>query len=273
MLRGYYSAASGMIAQQRKQDVLSNNMANVLTPGYKAEQTTLRSFPEMLMSRVENRTLPVSNGKTLPYRERIGSLNSGVYLQETIPSFQQGPLQNTDVYTDLALLNGNLPDESGALLYTVQGADGDVQYTRNGNFTVDGEGYLVTAHGHYVLDAGGNPIDTNNEEFTVNKSGELTINGNVIPIGVTYVDNANDLVKGNNDLFQYEGEGNPQDARQLDGVTFQIQQGMVEGSNVDPQQTMTDMMSTYRSFEMNQRVLKAYDESMKIAVTDIGRIR
>ncbi|MUK89683.1 flagellar hook-basal body complex protein [Ornithinibacillus sp. L9] len=266
MLRGFYTAASGMIAQQRHQEALSNNIANANTPGYKADQATLRSFPEMLMHQMGSKNIPTQHNIKYPVSNPIGSLSTGVYVQEYVPNFAQGDIRDTGITTDLALVNGNMPDETGSIFFTVQNDAGEVRYTRNGNFTVDGQGYLVTNHGHYVLDQAGNPIQTDGMEFTVTPEGAIQVNGQNIPLGIAYTANANDFEKEGNDLFNGEAGAVPADA------TFTIQQGFLEGSNVDSMQSMTKMMEAYRMFETNQRVLKAYDESMDKAVNEIGRI-
>ena len=266
MLRGFYTAASGMIAQQRQQESLANNIANVNTPGYKADQATLRAFPELLMQQMGSQRIPTTRGFSLPIGQQIGTLNTGVYVQETIPNFEQGDLRETGVTTDLALANGILPDETGSLFFTVQNEAGEVRYTRNGNFTVDGQGYLTTNQGYYVLDQVGNTIPTNSLEFTVNPEGILQVEGQNIPLGIAYTDNVNDFVKEGNGLFNGEAGILPA------GTTFTVQQGFLEGSNVDSLTSMTQMMQSYRMFETNQRVLKAYDESMGKAVNEIGRL-
>ncbi|SET25229.1 flagellar basal-body rod protein FlgG [Salinibacillus kushneri] len=275
MLRGFYTAASGMMSQQRRQDVLSNNMANALTPGYKADQTSMRAFPELLIERTDSKQLPVNHSVNIPNNKLIGSLNTGVYMQETIPDFGQGDLRETGMSTDLALRNGQMPDENGSLFYTVQNQDGGTSYTRNGNFTIDADGYLVTNSGHYVLDDNGNQIQVNHDQFNVTSNGDIQVDGATIPLGIVYHQNpTEDFTKGENDLYNIDGDGaEPVNARGIGGVTFEVRQGMLERSNVDTAQTMTDMMQTYRNFEANQQVLKAYDKSMDLAVNQIGRLR
>ncbi|RKQ34354.1 flagellar hook-basal body protein [Oceanobacillus halophilus] len=267
MLRGFYTAASGMIAQQRSQEALSNNIANMNTPGYKADQAAKRAFPELLIQQMSSKQIPASNGSNITSKKTIGSLNTGVYVQEMIPNFSQGDIRETSIKTDLAIVPGNVPDEDGALFFTVQNEDGEVRYTRNGNFTVDGQGFLVTGQGYYVLDDAGNPIETDGMEFIVDPDGTLqTADGQTIELGISYTDNVLDMVKEGNDLFNGEAAAVPE------GTTFTVKQGFLEGSNVDAMQTMTDMMTAYRLFETNQRVLKAYDESMGKAVNDIGKL-
>ncbi|MFD2629376.1 flagellar hook-basal body protein [Oceanobacillus kapialis] len=266
MLRGFYTAASGMIAQQRTQEALSNNIANANTPGYKADQTSLKAFPEMLMQQMGGKTIPTSNSLNLPIQNPIGSLNTGVYVQEAAPNFMQGDLRETSIPTDMALVNGTLPDEAGALLFSVQNEEGDVRYTRNGNFTVDGQGYLVTNQGYYVLDEAGNPIQTDGMEFSVSEDGIVQTNAGNYGLGIAYTADANGMEKEGNGLFNGEAGAVPA------GATYNVQQGFLERSNVDSLQSMTRMMESYRLFETNQRVLKAYDESLGKAVSEIGRL-
>lgn len=265
MLRGFYTAASGMIAQQRQQESMSNNIANVNTPGYRADQSVLKAFPEMLMERMGSKQLPVQRGLDMATNARIGSMNTGVYVQETLPDFSQGDLRETGLPTDLAIQQGNVPDENGGLFFTIE-KDGEERFTRNGNFTIDSAGFLVTNQGYYVLDANGGRIQTDGLEMTVGEDGMIGVGGAQVPLGISYVADTNGLAKEGEDMFRGEGGAAPADAR------FAVQQGQLEGSNVDVMQEMTRMMDSYRVFESNQRVLKAYDESMGKAVSEIGRI-
>ncbi|MCA0985491.1 flagellar hook-basal body protein [Halobacillus yeomjeoni] len=274
MLRGFYTAASGMLANQRMQETLSNNMANAYTPGYKADQGTVRSFPELLIQQMGNKSIPTSRGLKLPVHNKVGSLHTGVYMQESVSDFTQGDLKETGISTDLALIQGSVPDSSGMIFFNVQNEDGEMRYTRNGNFTVDGEGFLTTNQGYYVMDQNDDPIQTGGMDFSLTDTGTLRLGEREIPLGLTYTSNSPDMVKEGNDLFRPGEEAEPLvDARANPEINFQIRQNFLERSNVDPSRTMTEMMNTYRSFEMNQRVLKAYDESMQKAVTEIGRLR
>ena len=272
MLRGMYGAAAGMIAQQQRQEMLTNNLANANTPGYKADQASMRSFPNMLLKAMDTAGMPPFQA---PY---IGELTTGVYLHERMPNFRQGDLAETGNNTDIALLQGVLPPTEsgrpGALFYTVQADNGEVRYTRNGNFAVDGQGFLTTTEGHYLLGADGAPLQVDNEEFRVNEDGVLlTAEEAVIgQLNIVYADDPMLLVKEGNGLLRFEGEGELPTALGNDAITYQLQQGFIERSNVDASQTMTEMMSAYRSFEANQRVLQAYDQSMDKAVNEIGRL-
>ncbi len=163
MFKGFYTVATGMIAQQRKTEIITNNMANANTPGFKADQTTIRSFPDMLLSAVGNTNIPTEKNLKVPSIQEIGTVNTGIYLQETLANYTQGSLIETNLTTDVALIDGTLPiDEesgnSGAIFFKLEHPDGGEAYTRNGNFTLDGQGYLVNGNGYYVLSDAGERI-------------------------------------------------------------------------------------------------------------------
>lgn len=271
LLRGFYTAASGMIAQQRNTETISNNISNANTPGYKADQATLRSFPELLIQQMGKVNVPTTNGLNLQQRQPLGGLVTGVYAQESISNFSQGPIRETGLLTDLALVDGALPEETGGLFFTVEDDNGEERYTRNGHFTVDGEGFLTTGFGNYVLDDNKNRIQTGGMNFQVTDDGDVQIGPVNTPLHIAYVEDTNDLIKDDNDMYMLEA-GQAANAANT-GAAYEIHQGVLEGSNVDAMQAMTDMMTSYRSFEQNQRVLKAYDESMGKAVSEIARLR
>jgi flagellar basal-body rod protein FlgF len=278
MFRGFYTVASGMLSQQRKTEMLTNNMSNANTPGYKADQASMRAFPEMLMDRMDSTSIPTEKKLSLPFNQRVGTLNTGVYMQETIPSFVQGDLQETGRGLDVALLDGSMPvDEEtgirGSVFLTVEGPDGSPRYTRNGNLTVNGNGFLTTNSGFYMLDENGERIQLESDQFTVGENGQIVVDGNAVAtLGVGYSDNPNLLVKQGDGLLATEGNVALADAYDEPNVSFATKQGFLERSNVDASRTMTDMMSAYRAFEANQKVLQAYDRSMEKAANEIGRV-
>ena len=273
MFRGFQTVASGMIAQQRKTELLTNNMANANTPGYKADQTTIRSFPNMLLSRLSSEgTL---NGKKLT---EVGELNTGVYMQETIGLLTQGQLKETELNTDIALIDGQLPQDeetgqTGAVFYRLENSAGGEAYTRNGSFTIDAEGFLTNPNGLYVLDSEGERIQLQNDDFQVESDGQIYEDGlAVAQIGISFSAQPETLVKQDNGLFQTSDGTNLTSAYDTENASFSMQQGYVEGSNVDTARTMTDMLTAYRAFEANQKVLQAYDKSMEKAVNEVGRV-
>lgn len=278
MFRGFYTVATGMLTQQRKTEMLTNNMSNVNTPGFKADQASMRAFPEMLLSSLGGSKVPTQNGMSSTRMTPVGGLNTGVYMQEAVPLFTQGDLRETGLSTDLAILQGDLPvnEETGipgALFFTLENEDGTDRYTRNGNFALDAEGFLTTPGGYYVLDENGARIELDNDRFEVTDGGQIVQNGvNIGRIGVAYSDDPRALVKEGDELYRAPEGTVFENAYNVADAGFSMNQGSLERSNVDSARTMTDLMTSYRSFEANQKVLQAYDRSMEKAVNEVGRL-
>lgn len=273
MFRGFYTVGSGMIAQQRRTEMLANNMANANTPGFKAEQSSIRSFPEMFMSNLNATRIPTEKGLNLKGLSPVGELSTGVYMQETMPLFTQGSLRETGLTTDIALIEGNLPvneetGEKGALFFRLENGAGNELYTRNGNFTLDAAGNLTNPMGHYVLDSNGQRIQLQNDNFSISDAGIIMQDGAAVAtLGVSFAEQPSALMKQGNGLFA-SNDGNLPGAA---NNSYSFQQGYLEASNVDAGRTMTDMLAAYRAFEANQKILQAYDRSMEKAV-EIGRV-
>jgi flagellar basal-body rod protein FlgF len=277
MLRGIDTATSGMIALQRRQDALTNNLANADTPGYKQDAATLRSFPEMLLSLTHVKQ---------PTNQSIGTLSLGVYNQETLPLFTQGDLVSTNQPFDVAIEDSQLQPVlqnnqyiKPAAFFSVQSADGKFHLTRNGQFTVNSSGQLTTSAGELVLGQNGNPIadpELASGDVAVQDNGEVILHPGgagarkIGSIGVVVVKDPNQLSKEGNGLFQLAG-GSPAMIEPTAPVGVQFHQKMLEQSNVDLSQTMTQMMSNMRLYEANQKVLQAYDKTLD-QLNTIGRV-
>lgn len=278
MFRGLYTATSGMMATNRQQQILTNNLSNANTPGFKEDQAVLRAFPEQLIKAIENG----KKGTIVPHN--IGSLATGVYTQEGIPSFLQGPLKETGNLTDMVLLDELLPtnpetQKKGTMVFAAATENEEVRYTKNGTFAVNAEGVLTTSEGFPVLDENQQSIQVGSTDFTVQENGQIILadgtQGSRLWIGHT--ENPEQFVKEGQNLLRWAG--NPEETPQfIDNVALLnttdsfIKQGFIEQSNVDLTKTMTDMMTTYRGFESNQKVIQAYDRSMEKAVNEIGRV-
>lgn len=278
LFRGFYTVASGMIAQQRRTEMLTNNMANANTPGFKADQSVIRSFPDMLMSRLGNEQIPTDDPMQLKSMNRVGAINAGIYMQETLPLFTQGQVKDTELPTDFALIDGVLPiDEGtgkpGALFFRLESQNEGESYTRNGNFTLDADGFLVNPQGLYVLSDTGTRIQLQNDDFKVDGDGRIFV-GDLEEnrIGISFAQTPDTLMKTDNGLYRTADQTILPSAYTTQEVSFSIQQGFLEGSNVDAARTMTDMLTAYRAFEANQKVLQAYDRSMEKTVNEIGRV-
>ncbi|WP_413300399.1 flagellar hook-basal body protein [Bacillus sp. 1P10SD] len=289
MLRGLYSAASGMFSMERKQEALSNNLANAQTPGFKKDDTPLRAFPKLFLERIKdfNENVPGASGvgQTVP----MGELFNGVYAQERIPSFIQGTLVQTDQPLDVAIEDQSIPLQvvngrtvKPTALFAVELADGTVGYTRNGKWDLDANGNLVTSEGYRVLGADHKPIQItggiSKEDLYINANGQLIANSNVPAktsevgqIGMVVVQNPYDLKRQGANVYKSDtalpfiqdaGGTNP-------GVS--LHQGFIEQSNVDQGQTMADMMTTVRAYEANQKVIGVYNQSLE-QLYSVGKI-
>jgi len=286
MIRGLYSAASGMFTMERKQEALSDNLANVQTPGYKKDETVLRSFPNLLLQRIndfsETGNVTPAGMPQIPQSMTIGELSNGVYAQERIPSFQQGTLVQTEGTFDVAIEDQSIPtqeingqDVKPTAFFAVQLPDGSVGYTRNGKWDLDANGNLVTSEGYRVLGANGEPIQVTSsirrEDLQINANGQILANGTetIGQIGVAVADNPLELRRIGGNVYQAE---NPlafiQDGNNP-GVT--LHQGFLEQSNVDSAQTITEMMMAIRSYEANQKVISVYDKSLE-QLYSVGRV-
>jgi len=130
-----------------------------------------------------------------------------------------------------------------------------------------------TASGLYVLDENNERIQLTSTDFSVTSDGVITSgNGEAYRLGISYTDTPEQLVKEGDGLYRAQDGAVLQSAYANNQVNFQVRQGFLENSNVDTAQTMTDMMTAYRAFEANQKILQAYDKSMDQAANEIGKI-
>ncbi|KQX60180.1 flagellar hook-basal body protein [Paenibacillus sp. Root444D2] len=297
MLRGLYTAAAGMISEQRRHDTITNNIANINSPGFKQGNALSRSFPEMLISTIRGG----QGASTAP----LGKMSLGVFSEESISIHAQGDLQETQNPFDFALVSkiqvpGMNFDASGKFvnadgertfqpqaLFTVLNADGEQRYSLNGKFTVDTAGQLVNANGNQVLGRDGQPlllIDGAGQpihSFKVTDKGEfLDANGLPLlgptgqPVGLmlSRAENPNLLLREGNGLLRINPGDEATVTQVAAGDQVEVRQGFIERSNVDSAQSMVDMMSALRAYEANQKVIQSYDKSMEKAANEVGRV-
>lgn len=262
MLRGMYTGASAMLAQQARVDVLANNLANVDTVGFKREQVVQSAFPDMLMRRVFD---PVGAGGDAGSfygqggwdpRPVVGRLGTGTYVDGTWTVHAEGGLRRTDNPLDLAIV--------GPGFFAVQ-TDAGVRLTRDGRFTLNEEGTLVTLTGWPVLGEEG-PVTVAGTRVAVDEQGRLHVDGEVVAV-LQRVDVAE--VQG----LRKEGGGlwAPTDASgPPEAVAARVHGGYVEQSNVNAVQSMVQLISAFRSYEANQKVIQAYDATLGKAVNELG---
>jgi len=287
MIRGLYSAASGLISQQRRHDTITNNIANFETVGYKQKTTPLRSFNEMLLQYTE----PGTNNTN-----KIGTWTGNVFAEESVTLFNQGDLYQTNRNGDFALMsniqlpgmrfdsNGKYVNENGEVTYqpqayfTVLTNDGEVQYSRSGQFATNMNGELITNTGLRVLGSNGEPIvlpaGVSIDELTLGGNGNLyRADGTDTGIGfyISRVENPNMLVQvGNGNFKLAEGE---QVQQMAPGDEVAIMQQYLERSNVDYLQSQVELMAAARAYETNAQIVKIYDQTLNKAVNDIGKVQ
>ncbi len=244
MLRSLYIASTGMLAQRKKMDIVTNNIINIDTTGYKKDTLITRSFQDLMIERMRGSS--------------IGPQNTGVHVDDVVTSFDQGDLEQTGRLSDLAL--------EGEGFFVVNTAGG-LRYSRDGAFAVSPDGYLVNADGNYVQGNNGR-IFVGNNTFAVNEQGSVIVNGTAVDKLriVTFAD-LTGMEKVGSNLFAAGSAGAPQEA-----TDCKVRQGWLEGSNVDMAEEMVTMVELNRAFQVNQRVLTMLDQSLGKTVNDVGRV-
>lgn len=259
MIRGLYTSGWSMLAVQKKMDVITNNMANVSTNGYKKDTMVFESFPAVLTKITKD-----YNG--IPNRSRnIGTMELGNDVGEVFTYYSQGQLTKTDNNLDMAIR-----DSSNAF-FTVSAADADGNiieyYTRDGSFEKGGDNRLLTREGYAVMGENG-PIVLDSGDFSVGEDGTIIQNDEVVDrlLIREFTDTAV-LKKYGNNLVRADAD------TQTRGFTGTVQQGFTELSNVNIVREMVDMITVVRSYEANQKVLQALDGTLEKAVNEVGAVR
>lgn len=252
MFKGFYNLTSGMLTQQRNLDVVANNLTNMSTSGYKSETYTSSTFDEVMYSCVGN--------KTKGDYEELGTVSYIRATDEIYTDFAQGSLEQTDLPLDFAI--------QGDGFFAIRSADGDVAYTRMGNFSLDNDGYLALADYGRVLDNNGDTIRLNTDKVVSDAQGYIYAEdgGWVLgQVGVySFEDNAQ--LERNAQGF-FTGDGAQANARVV------VYSGYTERSNVSMVDQMTEMMNAQRALQSAAQLTKMYDDLMTKAATEVGRLQ
>ena len=254
MLLGLYMSAAGMQAQEYRQAVTANNLANAQVTGFKRD-----------LAMVQSRLNAVQEDPTMAqYRmDPFDQQGGGVNMLATTIDMAQGTLQQTGNQTDLAL--------QGPGLFTVRGSDGKTALTRDGRFLIKDDGTLVTATGgNAVLDASGQPITLNPQlPVLVNEKGQISQSadaGNGVQLGIREVTDPKSLEKlGGNLLSAPDAAMRPASTETI------VRQGSLENSGVDPVVEMVNMMEGQRVFEANAKMISFQDQTLQ-QINTIGRV-
>ena len=250
MFKGFYNLTSGMLSQNRRLDVIANNMTNVSTAGYKADRYTDSTFQEFMMSRVGNQD------KASP--QELGPASYILAPSRLYTDYSQGAPEVTGLPLDFSI--------SGEGFFAIQ-SDNGTAYTRAGNFSLDNEGYLCLPAEGRVLDPRGNPIKLGTDRIQADALGNIHQEETGALLGrlgvFTFADN---IALARNPRGLFEGGG----AQPVGAAA--IQWKAVERSNVDLVQQMVEMLASQRSLQSAAQLTKMYDQVMGKAATDLGSV-
>lgn len=254
-MRSLHIAATGMLAQQTNVEVISNNLANMNTTGYKRRRAEFQDLIYQNLRRVGSQS--ADTGSVLPSGAQVGL---GVRTAAIYRIGEQGNLQQTENRFDLAI--------RGNGFFQVQLPSGEVAYTRDGTFALSPEGVIVTAEGFVVQP--GITIPAAARDVTINASGEVlaTIEGQAAPQNVGQIQtaifaNEGGLEAAGDNLFRATGaSGQAQAAAPGQPGHGTLMQGFIETSNVNVVQEITSLITAQRAYEMNSKVITASDEML-----------
>lgn len=276
MIKGIYTAASGMMLQMARQDVVANNIANVNTGGYKKDTTLCRAFPEMLISRLGETTSDDRGREKSISPVVIGKLGTGAVVDRIVTDYSTGNVKKTDNPTDLAIGNtGNYnivtpngeqqTTNEGSLFFVVRTPDGQERFTKDGAFKIGSQGLLTTNQGYQVLGIDNNPI-TIDGDFKVDEHGQVVVNDEVV---------ATLKVAHFGDLTTLEKTGGTWRSNQPYNLVNnpQILQGYTEESNVNAVKEMVDLITITRAYESLQKVIEGEDETVQVAIDEVGSVK
>lgn len=246
MIRGIYTAASGMLAGQAQLDTVAHNVANVNTAGFRRRQPVFTPCLEAVVMRLEQGAVP------------LGVTSLGTVPATFVTDLAAGPLNQTGNPLDLAL--------EGEGFFTVE-RDGRQLNTRAGSFKVNASGVLVTPAGDPVLGEHG-PLNVGNGKFTVSVDGRVfSATGEELDrLRLTALPGREGLTRTPDGYLISEEETVP-------AANTRVHQGFLDGSNVQPAVEMVDLLLASRMYAANQRVVHVHDKLAEKAINQVGALR
>lgn len=256
-MRALFTAATGMEAQQSQIDAIANNIANVNTTGFKRTRT---EFQDLFYETLRAPGSAAADGSTLPTGVQVGH---GVQLAAINTIFTAGDRVNTGNPLDMAI--------DGAGFFQIQRPTGEIIYTRDGTFKVDGQGNVVTAQGYQLIPAITIPPDA--LSVTVRPDGTVNAEqpGSPTPTNLGQIElarfaNPAGLRKVGGNLYEAtEASGDPENGIASENGFGAVASGFLEGSNVQVAEELVQMILAQRAFEVNSRVIQAGDEMLRLA--------
>jgi flagellar basal-body rod protein FlgF len=259
MIRGLYASGWSMMANNRKMDVISNNLANVNTNGFKKDSAIFESFTELLAKRVNDyRSTMNPSGK-------MGTMSISSDVGEVFTYYNQGQLSNTGNRLDFAI------HDSGNAFFTIATAasDGTIRllYTRDGAFTISPQNILVTKEGYPVMGENG-PVLLQDGEFIIDENGRIIQDGVMVDrLLIRSFTDTTTLRKVGSNMVEITEQTEEQP------FSGSILQGYLEQSNVNIIREMVDMITVLRAYEANQKMLQIQDGTLEKAVNEVGVVR
>ncbi len=255
MIRSLWIAKTGLDAQQTQMDVISNNLANVSTSGFKRARAV---FEDLLYQTLRQPGAQSSQQTQLPSGLQIGT---GVKPVATERIFTQGNLQQTGNAKDVAI--------QGSGFFQIQMPDGTTAYTRDGSFQTDAQGQLVTSSGYLVQPGITFPADTISVTIAPDGTVSALQPGNVAPTQVgtlqlaSFINPAGLLSMGENLYKETAASGTPNVATPGTNGTGLLNQGYTETSNVNVVEELVNMIQTQRAYEINSKSIQTSDQMLQ----------
>lgn len=259
MVRGLYTAYTGMLNQQYRLDTITNNLANASTTGYKREGATSVAFDDVLAIKVKDNSVGYVS-------EKIGSMNLGVKIGETYVDYSQGGFKETENTYDLALEGAGF----FAISFTNKNGETITKYTRDGSFMTDAEGALRTKDGDYVLNDTGSEIyiPTEATEILIDELGGIYADGEYVDtLGIVDFEDYNYLSKDTGENYYVAVDGAVETE-----WTGKVSQGYLEMSNINVVSEMVEMIEITRAYESNQKAIQTVDDMLDKSVNNVGRL-
>jgi flagellar basal body rod protein FlgG len=253
MIKGLYAAASAMITGLARQNLISHNLANIETPGFRSLLSTLEDFRQ-----TEVWSRPANENLLRQRLARYGQLGLGVETLDPVTDFEQGALRQTEQPLDVAI--------QGAGFFRIETPNGE-RYTRDGRFLRDADGGLVTPEGYRVLDVNGQPITLPEGLVAIGNDGLIRVdNTEVAQLGLAaFADPHTELAQDLPNTFSAAAAPTSEEF----GT---VVQGFVEQSNVNAALMMTQMVEVNRAYQAAQRLVQTQDELLGRAIQTLGRL-
>ena len=261
MLKNIYNPTSGAIAQERALEIVSNNLANMNTVGFKGDKVTFTLLEPEPFKNYKSPVPPANFKVNFKHLENLhGNDMDYVGVAEVKRDLSQGPAVQTGNKTDL-MIEGNG--------YFAIHTDEGTRYTRAGNLSLSPEGALTTKAGYPVLGEKG-AVFLRSGQFEINRSGEIFQDGKLVDrINLFEFKDPAALERVGQNLMFYGGV--PEGVSKAESVS--IKQGYIEGSNVNPIKNLTAMITAHRSYEAYQKAVKFFDSVMEKSSNTIGTLR